>query len=190
MSPPPLRLLILDDDEIFLDGVAAWFAAHHWSVHPARSSEEANGLLKSGVAFDLLLADIYLPNQRPLQWVEELLAQPDHPPVFLITGNPSLETACRAANLPVEGYLLKPLDLPREEARLRNVALARRQLSAGEAGWRAAVRETIEVLRQTKRSFQSKELGSLRAKLQRLDEAAMRRGHPDSPGKTPRPASS
>ena len=109
------------------------------------------------------------------------LAQAQLPPVLLVTGTPDLETACRAANLPVAGYLLKPFDfsaLDEVVQRVRRLADYCTSLRTqpgrvpaghpGEETWRTAITETIGVLEKTKHSFRSKELGGLRQRLQRL----------------------
>ncbi len=209
MNNQPLRLLLLDDDEAFAEGVAAWLAAVDWLPSIAYHPEQATRLLEQQ-EFDLLLADIHLPGQRPLQWVESALRVPNIPPLFVMTGSPAFESAWRAANLPVSGYLIKPFDFLREAPRLRAAALAHRRhrlpatilrgLATELAGldspsatdpspalqsledtarddlpataWRDAVLDTIQVLRRTKRSFHSKDLGELRIRLQRLVDSA------------------
>jgi DNA-binding response OmpR family regulator len=49
------------------------------------------------------------------------LKTPSAPPILLITGTPDLETACRAANLPVAGYLKKPINYIHLEAAMARI---------------------------------------------------------------------
>jgi DNA-binding response OmpR family regulator len=103
------RILLVDDDPMAGAIVGAWLDEMGYATTYTTSPAEADQRLASA-SFDLVLSDVRMPGNYQLEWVERLLGRAATPPVLLITGTPDLETACRAANLPVAGYLLKPLD--------------------------------------------------------------------------------
>jgi len=103
------RILLVDDDPEVGQVLSKWLRKLDYQVPLAASPVDAEKLLSSS-RFDLVISDVYMPGNFNLEWVERLLKRPSSPPVLLITGSPDLAIACRAANLPVAGYLLKPLD--------------------------------------------------------------------------------
>ncbi len=114
------HILLVDDDPLAATILGAWLFEKGYRVTPAQSPAEADRLLASA-SFDLVLSDVCMPGNLRLQWVENLLSRENTPPVLLVTGSPDLENACHAANLPVAGFLLKPVDFPTLELILQRV---------------------------------------------------------------------
>jgi len=102
-------ILIVDDEPLTGMIVSTWLREKGYGARLAASPNEADRIL-SDTSFDLVISDVYMPGNFRLEWVERFLQRASAPPILLVTGTPDLETACRAANLPVAGYLLKPLD--------------------------------------------------------------------------------
>lgn len=103
------KILLVDDDPQVGKVLCTWLRKIGYQVTFASNPDEADKLLASS-PFELVLSDVNMPGNFRLEWVEGLLNRGSSPPILLITGTPVLATACRAANLPVAGYLLKPLD--------------------------------------------------------------------------------
>lgn len=102
-------ILIVDDDALTREMLEAWclhFGAH---CEVAGSTIEADAALRRQL-FDVVLCDVHLPGNQRLGWVRTLVTRPEAPAVVMITGNPELESTLSAANLPLAGYLVKPLD--------------------------------------------------------------------------------
>jgi response regulator RpfG family c-di-GMP phosphodiesterase len=57
----------------------------------------------------LLIADIKMPGNVKLEFVEKVADFAPDLPVILVTGYPTLSTAINAANSPVKAYLTKPI---------------------------------------------------------------------------------
>jgi CheY-like chemotaxis protein len=118
------RILLVDDDPFTSLVMQNRLQAHGYAVTfvegPAQAEE---ALARDG--FDLILSDIHMPGNHRLEWTETLLARPSAAPIMLMTGNPEMETACRAANLPVAGYLIKPPDWTTLGDRIGRVIAAR-----------------------------------------------------------------
>lgn len=138
------HILVVDDDPCTLAVLSVGLAELGARVSEASGISRAEALLAQ-VEFDLILSDVHLAGNDGLQWTEQLLADPSIPPLVLLTGNPDLATAMRAANLRVSGYLAKPcnlrelssllqrlLDLRRRHAELRRLADEAAGLLAGQ----------------------------------------------------------
>lgn len=67
----------------------------------------------AGSAYDLIVADIRMPGNDELEFIEVLNTREDTPPVILVTGQPSIETASKAVRLRAIDYLIKPVEAGR-----------------------------------------------------------------------------
>ncbi len=123
LSPPvkPHRILLVDDEPEIGAALFAWLERQGYAVTFAEGPEQADALLAAS-EFDVVLSDIQMPGNFKLEWIARHLQAPCPPPVLLMTGNPELETAMRAANLPIAGYLLKPLFYEEVAATLERLA--------------------------------------------------------------------
>ncbi len=102
-------ILIVDDDALTREMLEAWCLHFGALCEVAGSTVEADAALQRQL-FDVVLCDVHLPGNQRLGWVRALVARPEAPAVVMITGNPELESTLSAANLPLAGYLVKPLD--------------------------------------------------------------------------------
>lgn len=126
VTPDRGRILHVDDDPIATRVMTGWLTKQGYAVTTAASATEAEEILRTQ-EFDLIISDIHMPGNSRLEWTEVLCARPRPVPVILITANPALETACRAANLQVAGYLIKPPDWTALDAKLQHIIAHRRQ---------------------------------------------------------------
>ena len=120
------RILHVDDDPMARMVFSGWMKHHNYDHHQAASPAEADALLAK-TTVDIVISDIHMPGNCRLEWVEQLLARENPPAIILLTGKPELETACRAANLPVAGYLLKPPQLSTLDATLQHILQGQRR---------------------------------------------------------------
>ncbi len=132
MNPPDTpglhraRILLVDDEPEPRGILAGWLRQLGAGVTEAGDIAGAEaGLARE--SFDLILSDVHLPGNNRLQWTERLLARPGLPPLLLLTGNPEIVTALRAANLPVAGYLAKPPDFSTLRERLQELVRQHRR---------------------------------------------------------------
>ncbi len=236
--PPPSkgRLLIVDDDLSFRDGFARLLAKQHFECLLATDAESALGILERELV-DALISDLHMPGDSGIGLVRRAAKLRPGLPAFLLTGQPTWETAAQSIGLRVAGYIEKPpvvadLVVQLEQSiaayhRLQLVQSSRQQLQAWEqqlavleeelvqnkretstgdylritlrniasqlaefasaaclradldstgqdmqsAALVAALRKTIGVLEETRKSFKSKELGELRKQLTSLLQA-------------------
>lgn len=104
------RILIADDEELFLDATAELLRQDGHTIDVARDAASAMEQIRS-TPYDALIADIKMPGNARLEFVHALEEEAPHLPIILVTGYPSLETAMESVNLNVMAYLTKPIDM-------------------------------------------------------------------------------
>lgn len=119
------RILLVDDEAAFRLATRAFLRQQGFECEVASGPAEAAQLL-SGAPFDLVIADIQMPGNARLEFIEQLAALPGGIRVILLTGHPSMQSAVQSVRLQVAGYLVKPCD-PDELVTLADQAIARRR---------------------------------------------------------------
>jgi DNA-binding response OmpR family regulator len=122
------RILVVDDDAIARAVMENRLTAHGHRVVCAEGPGPADAAL-AREEFDLILSDIHMPGNHRLEWIEALISRRCSAAILLMTGNPEMETACRAANLPVAGYIIKPVDWSVLTERIRQTISSRHRRS-------------------------------------------------------------
>lgn len=102
------RILIVDDQPAVLEVMKEILDSEGYQTVATSSGEEALQLAPQ--AFDLLLADIVMPQMGGLELIRAFReVSPDTVPM-LITGFASVETAREAVDQGVYDYIVKPVD--------------------------------------------------------------------------------
>jgi DNA-binding NarL/FixJ family response regulator len=104
------RILIADDEATFAEAHADLLRDQGYVCDCANDAHAAKALLAKN-RYDLLIADIKMPGNDELEFIEELPAIAEGLPVILVTGYPTLNTAIQSTRLHVAGYMVKPLPL-------------------------------------------------------------------------------
>ena len=107
------KILIVDDEEAARYGMAR--ALKNYSVSEAASVETARQAVAKSRP-DLILLDNNLPGASGLDYLQELSATDDAPPVVMITAHGSERTAIAAIKAGAYDYLAKPFEV--DELRL------------------------------------------------------------------------
>jgi len=103
-------LLLVDDDEAFVDLVGRQLEAHGYQVVTAGSVEECRRLLDEGLRPALLLLDINLPAESGWSLLrDERLKEAGSPPVVILSGTEVRPQQLREFG--VAGYLPKPVPM-------------------------------------------------------------------------------
>jgi DNA-binding NtrC family response regulator len=105
------RILIADDNQTFLDATADWLRREGYEVQTVASAAAAAAELNT-TQYDLLIADIQMPGNPELELIRHLPQIAEGLPVLLVTGYPTPESVMMSAELPVVGYMVKPVKLP------------------------------------------------------------------------------
>jgi len=111
-APAPLgRIVLADDDPAFRNSTALLLQEAGFECRVAECAATAQPLVEAGEC-DLLIADIHMPGNQALELVEFATSHPEAPTVLLVTGQPCMQTAARAVQTRVAGYLIKPIEIP------------------------------------------------------------------------------
>lgn len=138
-TPSPVRLLLIEDDELLGEGLRDFLQAEGHAVDWARGLAEA--LPFHGEPFDAWLVDWQLPDGSGLDWLRQRRASGDTTPALMLTARDQLADRLRGLNHGADDYLVKPFAPEELVARLRAVcrrsagsARARVLLEPAEAG--------------------------------------------------------
>jgi len=103
------KILVADDDELFRAGLVQWLERHQYECTSVAHAGAARAALQAS-NFEAMIADIHMPGNAGLELIEQVPQVAAGLPVFLLTGNPTVETAARSVRLAVTAYLVKPPD--------------------------------------------------------------------------------
>jgi DNA-binding response OmpR family regulator len=112
------RILFADDEETFLRASCDLLRREGFACDGVPDAAAAMKKLH-GEKYDLLIADIKMPGNAELEFIQEVPKIADGLPVILVTGYPSTYTAIKSIQLPVMAYLPKPVDFPELLAQVR-----------------------------------------------------------------------
>ena len=132
-----LRILVADDESIIRMGLRTMLTALGHEVQLAADGREALNLARAS-QFDLALLDIQMPLTDGLE-AAKVLARKQPMPIVILTAYSDPDLIERAAQLPIQGYLVKPVN-ERDLAAVLEVAVARFEDA------QAAAREKVELL--------------------------------------------
>ena len=105
------RVLIVDDEEIFLNTLVNRLNKRNIDTTGVRSGEEALELLKEKL-FDVIILDIKMPGGMDgIEALREIKKIRPLTEVILLTGHGSMETSIEGMKLGAFDYLLKPVKL-------------------------------------------------------------------------------
>ena len=117
-----LHLLIVDDDQRIRELLQKYLMRNGFMVSIARDAAQAKRLLK-GLAFDLVVLDIMMPEQDGLSLTRELRETIDTP-ILLLTARNEVEDRISGLEAGADDYLPKPFEP--KELLLRIHAILRR----------------------------------------------------------------
>jgi DNA-binding NtrC family response regulator len=113
------RILIVEDDEIFLRPLQRTLEVAGYDVVTVSSGEEAVDLLK-GDDPDLVLSDKRLPGMDGVELVRRLKAEHPYLAIVVMTAYATIESAVETMRLGATDYLVKPFDVAELLVVIRN----------------------------------------------------------------------
>jgi len=144
-----LRILVADDESIIRMGLRTMLTALGHQVQLAADGREALNLARSG-RFDLALLDIEMPLTDGLE-AAKVLARKHPMAIVILTAYSDPDLIERAAHLPIQGYLVKPVN-ERDLAAALEVAVARFEDAQAAAGQNAALLGKLEARKVVERA--------------------------------------
>ena len=125
------NILIVEDEAHARQYIAAFLQQQGYEVTEAATYTEAMQALERGQG-DIVLLDIQLPDAYGLTLLDETAHWPNRPPVIVITGYGSIETAVEAMRGGAYDFLQKPVKFKRllqSLKRLEEIVAMRRELA-------------------------------------------------------------
>lgn len=118
-----IKILIVDDEEILVKGLKAFFSQEGNSVDVAYDGKTAYSLISKN-SYDLILLDYMLPEIDGLTLLQTLRNDGNITPIIMLTAKSDASSKIRCLELGADDYITKPFDIV--ELRLRVKALIRR----------------------------------------------------------------
>jgi len=103
----PVKVLVVDDEQVVLDGVGRHLRRDGYEVRTALDATEALALL-NGEGTDVLISDLMMPGMDGLELLDRISAFAAPPPVIMITGYATMRTALQALRKGAFDYIAKP----------------------------------------------------------------------------------
>jgi len=122
-----IHFLLVDDERLFIETLAARLDQRGFSVDCAFSGTEALSLLEKKDAIDVVVLDVKMPGIDGFEVVEAIKTRYPLVEVIMLTGHATVPSAIAAMKLGAADYLIKPCDLEyllirAEEAAVRKKA--------------------------------------------------------------------
>ncbi|KIF66156.1 transcriptional regulator [Streptomyces sp. AcH 505] len=118
-----MRILVVEDDPLILNGLAMGLSLHSMVVDGVNNCEDAHAALAT-TQFNAVVLDWMLPDGSGIDVLRDMRSRKDTTPVLLLTARDAVEDRIRGLDEGADDYLGKPFDLDEVAARLR--ALDRR----------------------------------------------------------------
>jgi DNA-binding NtrC family response regulator len=128
------RVLVVDDDEQFLDVVSRRLKGRGLRVATVTSGEEALSAIE-GKVFDMVVLDLMMPGLSGIETLRYLKEKQPDLQVIMLTGRGDIEVGIEAMKLGAEDLIEKPVDLQVLLERIRE-AKNKKMLSSKRPGKR------------------------------------------------------
>ncbi|NVP57788.1 response regulator [Mycoplana rhizolycopersici] len=129
-----MRLLVLEDDEILLDGLKVGLQMCGFTVDAVTSVADADAAIEAD-RFDAIILDLMLPDGSGLDVLSRMRRSGDRTPVLLLTAKDEVADKIAGLDSGADDYLGKPFDLDEVAARLRAIVRRGHGRAAGLLEW-------------------------------------------------------
>lgn len=130
LNPERFYLLVVDDGDVCRDLLERRLKRKHFQVQSAASGQEVLALLGRGMAFDLILMDVMMPEMTGLELLQRVrrdYAMADLP-IIMVTAKDTTEDVVQALQLGANDYIAKPIDFPTLVARVNTQLLLKQSM--------------------------------------------------------------
>ncbi len=127
-----IRLLIVDDENDFVEVLAQRLQTRGFSVKTAACGEEALDCVREH-DFDVVILDVMMPGLNGVETLQEIKKLQPLTEVILLTGHGALDIAIEGTKLGAYDYLLKPTDIPDLVKKITTAYERRRENEATQA---------------------------------------------------------
>jgi DNA-binding NtrC family response regulator len=109
MTREPIKILLVDDEEDFVEMLSLRLEAVGEEVTPAHSGKECLQVLEQRDV-DVVILDVKMPGMDGIETLQEIKRRFPLVEVILMTGHGTVESAIEGQALGAFDYLLKPAD--------------------------------------------------------------------------------
>ncbi len=107
-----MRILVIDDEPVFLDKLANRLSRRGFEVQAASNGQAGlKVFLNSPADFDVILTDIRMPSMDGIELLKKVRDEDYHTPVIIMSGYDDVKKSIEALRLGAFDYLTKPLRL-------------------------------------------------------------------------------
>jgi len=118
------KVLLVDDEEDFLEVMEDRLRARDMEVTTCRSAEEALQKIKKE-SFDAILLDFMMPGMDGMHALKEIKAKNPESQIILLTGHATIEKSVEAMKLGATDFLEKPADIEALEKKIKDAKAKR-----------------------------------------------------------------
>lgn len=104
-----VRILVVEDEKLLADAVAAFLKSKGFGVDTVYDGEAGEAYARLGV-YDLLILDVMLPGQDGYQVARRIRSERVGTPILMLTARSALEDRVTGLNAGADYYLTKPFD--------------------------------------------------------------------------------
>lgn len=104
------KVLLVDDEEEYLQALAARLAHRGMTVSTATSGHDAVKLVEQKV-FDLIILDLAMPGMDGIETLQQIKARQPEAEIIMLSGQGSVKSSIEAMKLGAGDFLEKPADL-------------------------------------------------------------------------------
>ncbi len=122
-----VNILVVDDEQDFLETLVKRLSKRNFSVRGAESGEQALEMLGQEAA-DVVLLDVRMPGMDGMQVLGEIKRRYPHTQVIILTGHASVESARDGISMGAFDYLMKPSTLDEIMVKIQEAHQARADL--------------------------------------------------------------
>lgn len=166
-----MRILIVEDDDILLDGLVVGLKLHGFTADSVSTLADAGAALAAN-RFDAVVLDLMLPDGSGLDFLRRLRSGGSRVPVLVLTARDRTGERVAGLDAGADDYLGKPFDLEELAARLRALRRRAEGRAAPEIRWNGLV---LDPARMTGH-LDGREIGLSRRELALLEALLERPG--------------
>jgi len=107
---PPLRILLVDDEEDFLEATSKRLRRRGFEVRTATRCEEAIREVEAGWP-GVVVLDVMLPDTSGMECLRRMKRAAPRLPVVMLTAHASLQSGLEGIEQGASDYCLKPIEL-------------------------------------------------------------------------------
>ncbi|MGC8719400.1 MAG: response regulator [Thermodesulforhabdaceae bacterium] len=122
-----IKLLLVDDEELFVETVARRLERRNIKVLTAFSGEEALKILESNQDTDVVILDVKMPGMDGITVLREIKQRYPLMEVIMLTGYATVESAVQGMKLGAFDYLMKPCEIDDLVKKAQEAAEKKRQ---------------------------------------------------------------